>query len=155
MRRPLLIIVLALVLPTAASAVPKAPGDGSLSVRDGEGMLSLVVRGAALGRFDSGLLTVEVADGNCEGPLVWGAERERPVIDHLGQIVACVYSGQNVRFRLVGGKQELKIQRGRDIDLSVVGRGHGQIRGQSGQYSLNGGDYIALPDEIRKITIGG
>ena len=155
MRPALLTFLLALLLPAAAAAAVRAPGDGSLSVRDGDGMVTLVVRGAAIGRFDSGVLTVAVADGDCDGPLVWGAERERPVIDHLGQIVACVFSGQNVRFRLVGGKQDLRIQRGRDIDLSAVGRGFGSIRGIGGQYSLNGDAYVPLPDDVRRFSLGG
>ncbi len=52
------------------------------------------------------------------------------------------YTGAGMRFRIIGGRYRIVIQ-GRGIDLSVVGKGFGSIKGDPGQfgvYSLDGAD---------------
>jgi hypothetical protein len=99
--------------------------------------------------------------GDCDEPLVWGAEREIPRTDELGFVTRCVYSGRNVRFRLVGADQVVRITNAKDADVSVVGRGSVILKasplallGRAGTYSLNGGDYLPLPDIAKRITLG-
>ena len=164
MRRTLLIAVLAaLAVPAAALAAQAAPGDGTLSVREGEGTVQLELRGAILGRFGSGALWVDnPRAGHCDGPLVWGADVEKPrfIVDQeTGETtLRCVYTGLNIRFRLVGGDHDVTIVRGRDVSISAVGRGKGFLKGtgglMDGSYALDARDYVSLPDEGRKLTVG-
>jgi hypothetical protein len=173
MRRTALISVLcALLLPVAAWAGPTVVGDGSLSVRNGDGTVRLDLnRGVVIGRLGSG--TVELmgaADQGCTSALVWndgeqvvGAIVSRTTVDG-NVVVRCVYAGQNLRFRLLGSDAETIRLIGDNISLSAVGRGRGQIRGQSsllnpkraltdGTYALNGDDYISLPDDTQRFPL--
>jgi hypothetical protein len=164
MRRTLLLTLLAaLAVPASALAVQAAPGDGTLSVREGEGTVQLELRGAILGRIGSGSLWVDNPKaGHCDGPLVWGADTQTAkfVVDTETEVafLRCVYTGLNMRFRLVGGDHDIKIVRGRDVAISAVGRGKGFLKGMGGptdgSYSLDARDYVSLPDEGRKIAIG-
>jgi hypothetical protein len=164
MRRTLLVTLLAaLAVPASALAVQAAPGDGTLSVREGEGTVQLELRGAILGRIGSGSLWIDNPKaGHCDGPLVWGADIEKPrfVVDPLTgeSSLRCVYTGLNIRFRLVGGDHDVKIVRGRDVAISAVGRGKAFLKGMGGladgSYSVDARDYVSMPDEGRKITIG-
>jgi len=164
MRRTLLISLLAtLAVPAAAVASSASPGDGTLSVREAEGTIQLELRGAVLGRIGSGALWIDDPKaGHCDGPLVWGADVEKPrfTVDAETGLTTlrCVYTGANMRFRLVGGDHDIHIVRGRDVSISAVGRGKGFLKGtggtSDGTYALDARDYVSLPDEGRKITIG-
>jgi hypothetical protein len=165
MRRTLLLTLLAfLVLPAGAAATRAAPGDGTLSIRDGEGTVQILLRGAVIGRMGSGTLRIDnPRNDDCASPLVWGAETATPepliVTGELGiRQTRCIYSGRDVRFRLVGGEQDISIVRGRAIAISAAGRGEAFLRGTGGLtdgvYSLGGRDYVSLPDLGRWINIG-
>jgi hypothetical protein len=56
--------------------------------------------------------------------------------------------GTKVRFRIIGGSFKIVV-RGRGINLSLVGKGNvtlnGADTGDDGTYSVNGGDYSAVP----------
>ena len=75
-----------------------------------------------------------------------------PIID----IHCHVFTGKDIRFRLIG--QNLVRLDGKNISLSVVGRGPVAIKGAGGltdgTYSVNGGDYTSLPDEIKRFVLG-
>ncbi len=161
-RFALLPLLVALVVPAAASAVRTSPGDGTLSVRNGEGMVKLSVRGVIIGRFDSGRLIVDAPkDGDCDMLEVWGATREKPIADDDGVVYRCQFSGPNIRFRFVGGLHQIQIGRvavpARDIDLSVVGRGTAFLKGSAnlldGVYSRNGEPFAPLPDEGVRLQV--
>jgi hypothetical protein len=165
MRRTLLVTLLAiLVVPTAALAVQAAPGDGTLSVREGDGTVQLQLRGAILGRIESGSLWIDdPKTGLCDSQLVWGADdTETRAVFSKGEFeLRCVYTGVNIRFRLVGGVHDISIVRGRDVAISAVGRGTAFLKGRGGltglpdgTYSLDGGDYVSLPDAGRELEIG-
>jgi hypothetical protein len=160
MKRLLLTCALVLLAAPAALAATAAPAEGTLSVRNGDGNVTLTLRGGAIiGRFASGTISVEVPDsGDCDEPLVFGAEREVVKTDELGFVTRCVYSGRNLRFRLVGAEQLVRITNAKDADLSVVGRGSVILKAaapfRSGTYSLNGGDYVPLPDVAKRIVLG-
>jgi hypothetical protein len=130
--------LLALTLPVAALAALDV-GEGTLSVEDGRGKVSLQARGGVFGRLDRGTLTVyDTTPGDANFPVVTGADE--PEFFLTGNGVR--YRGTGIRFRVVGGGFKLLIQ-GRGIDLSVVGKGSGFIEGDTlepGVYSLDGAD---------------
>jgi hypothetical protein len=165
MGRTLLLTLLAiLALPTAALAAQAAPGDGTLSVREGDGTVQLQLRGAILGRIGSGSLWIDdPKNTDCAAQLVWGEDdtETRAVFSNGEFELRCVYTGQDIRFRLVGGMHDISIVRGRDVAISAVGRGTGFLKGRGalsglpdGTYSLDGGDYVSLPDAGRQLEIG-
>ena len=155
----------ALAVPAGALATRTMPGDGTLSVRSGDGIVVLdLARGAVIGRIAKGTVTVvDPKGGDCDAPLVWdNGERaeavERSMLGELGQREpACVFTGTNMRFRLVGGKNHV-ILSGTDISVSAVGRGFVLLRGtrrvQDGSYSLNGEPYESMPDQSLQLTLG-
>ena len=159
-------LLAALALPAAALAAQTAPGDGTLSVRDGEGTVQLELRGSILGWIGSGTLWIDDPKaGHCDGPLVWGADLEKPrgIVDQeTGEFVLrCVYTGTNMRFRLVGGDHDITIVRGRSVSISAVGRGTVFLKGRGaftdlpdGTYSIDGRDYVSLPDVGKEFEIG-
>jgi hypothetical protein len=165
MRRTLLLTLLAfLALPAGATATRAAPGDGTLSVRDGLGTVQIQLRGAIIGRMASGTLRIDnPRNDDCAEPLVWGAETWTPepviVTGELGiKQTRCIYSGRDVRFRLVGGEHDISIVRGRSIAISAAGKGEAFLRGTGGLtdgvYSLDGRDYVSLPDLGRWLNVG-
>jgi hypothetical protein len=154
MRRLLtVLLVLALAAPVAAFARTAVPGDGSLSVRNGDGQVRMTVRGAVIGKVERGWLTVIDPVRNCDALLVWEADvppREWTTAD--GE-TACTYRGTDLRFRFVGGLNELRVG-GAGIYLSSVGKGSVRLKGTGGTYAVNGGRYQALPGEWTREQIG-
>ena len=150
MRRAFAIFVLAgiLAIPAVALASRHDANDGTLSVRNGVGKIYIGARGAVIGRFDSGSLKVfDPADGDPVAVQVWGAESRRDITD-----TTTVWSGQNVRFRVVG-RFRMRINNGSDIDLSAVGHGTVGLRGDDsagpdGTFWINDGPRRSLPNPI-------
>jgi hypothetical protein len=139
MRKTILCLaLLALILPVAALAVVDA-GDGTLSVEDGRGKVSLQARGGVFGRLDRGTVTVwDTSPADASFPVVTGADQPEAFLADGG----VRYRGAGIRLRVIGGGFKLLIQ-GRGIDLSVVGKGSGFIEGDTlepGVYSLDGAD---------------
>jgi hypothetical protein len=162
-RTAIVIMLLAVLAPVAAWAGPSALGDGTLSVRNGDGAVRLDLdRGVVIGRIGAGALTLYApADLDCGTALVWD-EGEQIIGDiKLARldgedVEACVYRGENLRFRLVGADAETIRLAGENVSLSAVGRGRGQIKGRPGDskqsrsdgtWSLNGEEYTSLPDD--------
>lgn len=141
----------ALAVTAAATAARPGPAeDGTLSVRDGRGLVQLRLTGGVIGRFGSGKLTVTDSLADTETVVVRGAERVR---DLNG--LTTVYSGTNIRFRIADERKiTIKINAAK-INLSAVGLGDAWLDGRGnldlgvyfdGSYSLNGGPYKSLPD---------
>lgn len=126
--------------------------DGTLSIKDGDGMVQLSSRGSMIGRFERGKVTITDANPyDLRRPVVLGAERTT-----YRSAKTVVYSGKDVRIRIGGGLVHIRIE-GRGIYLSAVGRGRGLIKGTGsvpngifydGVWSLNDEDYRSLPDEL-------
>ena len=163
MRRSVLpALLLLLALPGVAGALGGAQADGTLSVRNGDGVVSLDLRGVVIGRIASGKLTVfGPKEGSCDAPLVWGAEDERlqAARDRITGLsrLRCVYSGTAIRFRLVGGQNELRAT-GEGISISAVGSGFVELKGKGGAdgtYSRNGAEYLSLPDRGASFELTG
>jgi hypothetical protein len=144
-------LVAALVVPAAALATPRAADDGTLVVKNGDGYVFVSGRGAIIGSCDN--CRVRTFDPDPEdgtGPIVNGAEDHDDVSEGVD-----VYSGTDVRFRMIGGAFKVRIW-GSGIDLSVVAKGWGRIRGadsNTGWYALNGEDRRLLPSDLTKFVL--
>jgi hypothetical protein len=144
-----------LVLPAAAGALQRSPGDGTLVVDNAKGVVFLNVRGGIIGRFDQG--TIEITDpieGDGPPPVVRGYQQARDSAPKRIQ-----YSGDDVRFRLIGGLYRVRIA-AQGIDVSVVGKGAAVLNGsgftdlQTGRYSLSGGPWQSMPSVATHFTLG-
>ena len=134
----LLLALLALGLPVAGLAGQSA-GEGTLSVEDGRGKVTIQARGGVIGRLDRGTVTIyDLTPEDTNVPVVFGDDQPVVLLGETGT----KYTGTGMRFRVIGGRYRIVIQ-GRGIDLSVVGKGFGSIKGDPGQlgvYSLDGAD---------------
>lgn len=164
MRRALLItVVLALAIPVAAAARTLVPGDGSMVVRSGDGLVRLIdFKGAILGRIANGtLVIVDPKGGDCDALLVWDADDSWPRVRTVGDdtVLECVFkTTSGMRFRIVGGTNTVRVN-ARGIALSAVGQGLGYVRGskvaaEDGTYSVDGSDWRSLPEDGRFVRVG-
>src|SRR2546425_8550360 len=145
MRRLLTFAVLAaLALPGAAAARTQGVSDGTLSVRDARGTITISGRGGVIGSFARGFVTInDPVDGDGTGPVVTGDDWSK-----FRDATTTTWGGTKVRFRIIGGSFRIVVK-GRGINLSLVGTGKvtvdGAGTGDDGSYSVNGGEYLALP----------
>jgi hypothetical protein len=172
MRRTAAILVLsALLVPAAAWAGKAVLGDGTLSVRNGDGTVRLDLdRGVVIGRVGEGAIQLFLADDPaCAAPLVWNEGEpvvgvaELRSLDGVDDVPVCIYRGErgaSLRFRLLGSDAATIRIVGDNISLSAVGRGKGSIRSRGelrldgtpkpdGTWSLNGADYVSLPEKAQ------
>jgi hypothetical protein len=138
-------LLVALALPAVSAAHVHGATDGTLSIRDGRGKITMSVRGGVIGSFAAGSVTItDPIDGDGTGPIVSGNNwsRERSV-------TTTSWGGTKVRFRIIGGAFRVVV-RGRGINLSLIGKGNVKLEGagtdNDGSYSVNGGDYSPIPD---------
>ena len=140
MRKSLVLVaLLALVVPLAGYAAVRA-GEGTLSVDDGRGKVTVRARGGVIGRLDRGSITIfDLTPGDANQPVVIGDDQPVRLVGENG----IQYRGAGLRFRVIGGSFRVLVQ-GRGIDLSVVGKGDGFIEADDsldpGVYSLDGAD---------------
>jgi hypothetical protein len=134
----------ALALPAASAAREQGATDGTLSVRDARGTVTISVRGGVIGSFARGSVRIsDPVDGDGTGPIVTGDEwsNERDA-------TTTTWGGTRVRFRIIGGSFRIVVK-GRGINLSLVGKGNVTLDGagtlDDGSYSVNGGEYLAMP----------
>ena len=144
----LLLVVLATAVPAAASAAvsetaarPLDKGDGTLAVKNAQGRVIVNARGALLGRLDDGGLTVLDLTPNDDSDFQVFGYDQKPIYRQNGTVV---YSGANIRFRLVGGAYSVAIT-GKGINLSAVGRGTVQGIGVTdGLFSTDGQPFRSI-----------
>ena len=164
MRKALVLFtLLALGIPAAGAAAPSAD-DGTLSVEDGRGKVSIDARGAVIGRLASGTLTIwDLTPEDTSLPVVWGDDLPVRLVGETG----VRYSGTGMRFRVIGGRYRIVIS-GRGIDLSAVAKGWASLRAELGAfdpgiYSVDGADCSSirevasckpLPELERRFTLG-
>lgn len=146
MRRllPLALLALALALPAGVAARTQSSSDGTLSVKDGRGVITIQGRGGVIGSFAKGQVLInDPVDGDGTGPIVTGGEWSKDRTE-----TATVWGGTKVRFRIIGGTFRIVV-RGRGINLSFVGKGSVILNGagtdDDGSYAVNGADYNLLP----------
>ncbi len=155
-RLVLLVVLLALAVPSAAWALRSAPGDGTLSVVRGDDYVALNIRGAVLGRTSGSIEIVDPKEGDCSAESVWGSRLPRESETRTGLLV-CRYTGTNLRFRLVGGRQWVRVY-GPDIGISAVGRGtvwlQNRYEDKVGTYSFDAERPAVLPTKLTQFTLG-
>jgi hypothetical protein len=139
MRRTVVFLtLLALATPFAAAAAVRAPGDGTLSIRDLDGTITVTIwsKGGVIGRCDQCNLFLDErmrAEDGLE-PVVTGA-RGRD-LDDDGASERFV--GRDLRWKVMDSPLRMVIRRGVDVDLSIVGKGRFLISGTAGTFVLNG-----------------
>lgn len=143
-----------LALPSAAYAFRTTPGDGTLSVKGGSGVVVIVARGGVIGQIDRGRVMIDDPNPDDGGlPVVSGYERLIGMSD-----TRWLYSGTDLRFRLFGGLLRIRIV-GTGINLSFAGRGSVTLVGaglfDNGLVSFDGGDtYRPLPPVLTTVPVG-
>jgi len=131
--------LLALALPAGSSAAVRAPGDGTLSVRDLDGSITVLAKGGVIGRCSQCVLILDEWKTDEILPVVTGAGVNRTDLDDDGSKER--FAGKDLRWKVMGGSFSMKVRNGVDVDLSLVGKGRVLgIRGTNGTYVLNGGD---------------
>jgi hypothetical protein len=154
-----LLCLLALSLPVLGFAAAQG-GEGTLSVEDGNGKVTLQARGGLIGRLDRGSIVIhDLTPDDAHEPYVFGDDQPVRFVGELG----IRYGGAGLRFRLVGGRYRVVIE-GRGIDLNVVAKGAGTIvaadTGDPGVYSLDGADCRnapgtckPLPEQVKRFQL--
>jgi hypothetical protein len=146
-RASLTLLVCLLVLPTAAFAASRAPGDGTLVVRDANvKTLKVSGRGTIFGRLDRGKITIVDynPDDNAEPQVVGWKTKVAGADDGIW-----TYSGNDMRFRFFGGRYTIRLWGpGANVALSAVGRGSIVVTGSGtiddGEYAVNGGTFTPI-----------
>ena len=138
-------VLVALALPAASAARNQGASDGTLSVRDGRGTITISGRGGVIGSFSRGSVMIsDPVEGDGTGPIVTGDDF--PPVEKND--TTTTWRGTKVRFRIIGGAFRIVVK-ARGINLSLVGTGKvtldGAGTGDDGSYSVNGGDYLAIP----------
>ena len=154
--------LLALALPLAATAAKKA-GEGTLSVENARGKVTVQAKGAILGRISVGSVVVyDLTPNDAYEPYISGDD----YVKLVGE-TGIQYGGRNLRFRLIGGAYRIVVK-GTGIDLSVVANGMALLEGDpnapggAGVYSTDGTDCRTnggagckpLPDKAKFVKLG-
>jgi hypothetical protein len=146
-----LLALLALTLPVAGLSAQRA-GEGTLSVENGRGVVTVQARGGVIGRLDRGSVTIfDLTPEDANDQYVFGDDQPVELVGETG----IRYRGAGIRYRLIGGSFKIVIN-GRGIDLSAVGKGSGSIRAElaaedPGVYSLEGVDCRKDPDSCNPL----
>lgn len=136
-RTVVLLTLLALAAPFAATAAMRAPGDGTLAVRGLDGQIRVAATGAIVGRCGECKLFVDERwESSTINPVVVGARG----VDQDDDGDRDFYEGKNLRWRVLGGSFFLRVRAGKDVDVSVIGKGVVWIRGTAGSYTVNESD---------------
>ena len=151
MRKLLVLFLIALAVPAAAFPQGGAkPANGTLSIREGRGVVQLDARGSMTGRLNGRLTVTDFRPYDSKRPIVYGATKTI-----YRNEKTTVYQGKNVRFRLGGARFVIRMD-GKAIFLSAIGRGTGTLDGAGdptanlfydGVWSLNDEPPHSLPDE--------
>ena len=174
MRKILLAALAALLLLPAvafADREARATKAGTLSVKDGDGMIYINGKGALIGRIDKvqRIILVDVVEDEGSAPSFTGCDggsgKEKSTEDGDGTYTVC--RGAKIKFKLIGGTFRMRINGGTGIDLSVVGQTKAdqvQLDGDEdaeldfdyndGTYSFDGDSYRSLPDKLKKFQLG-
>ena len=149
MRKLLVLLVVFLTLPAAAYSQLRAQ-NGTLSVREGRGVVQLDARGSMTGRVNGRLTVTDPKPFDTKRPVVYGATKTV-----YRNAKTTVYQGKNVRFRLGGARFVIRME-GKAIFLSAIARGTGTLDGNGdpaqnvfydGVWSLHDEPYHSIPDE--------
>jgi len=149
MRKTVLLVALALLIPAAAQSSSSVPQNGTLSIREGRGIVQIDARGSMTGRANGKITITDPKPYDNKRPVVYGATKTI-----YKNVKTTAYQGKNLRFRLIGARFVFRVQ-GTKIFLSAIARGTGSIDGTGdpaanifydGVWSLNDSAYQSLPD---------
>jgi hypothetical protein len=148
MHRRVFLCVLACAVGFAGAGAASASASTSIELLDGSGRAVLNLRGAVLGGFESGRITVTRHVGvDRVVVIVSGADWMEVVNERT-----TIYGGSEIRFRVFHGSWRVRIQ-GSGIDATAVGRGTVGLAGR-GQYSLAGKrPFLPWPVEYQTIKL--
>jgi hypothetical protein len=154
MRRLLTLCALvALGLPAAIQAATESSADGTLAIKNATGTIRLKANGVIIGHADKVVQMIVTDEDKTDGRLIVLGAKRVPLTATKTQ-----YSGEDVRFKLLGGDNTVFI-RGSGISLSVVGEGKVSLDGGSvvndGKYSIDDGPFKGLPDSYQTFSFGG
>ena len=114
------------------------PGDGTLSVRDLDGSISVHVKGGVIGRCSQCVLLLDEWKDRRDPPGRHGRAKGTDLDDDGSKER---FAGKDLRWKVMGGSFSMIVRKGDDVDLSLVGKGRVDwIRGTGGSYVLNGGE---------------
>ena len=144
----------ALALPAGIQAATHAgTADGTLAVKNATGLVLVNANGVIIGHADKARITITDADSTDGRVIVLGYEKKVSLSP-----TKTVYSGEDMRFKLLGGDNILFI-RGSGISLSAVGEGKVSLDGgnvaNDGKFSVDDGPFQGLPDSIHTFSFGG
>ena len=139
-------LLVTLALPAASAARTSGASDGTLSVQDARGTITISARGGVIGSFARGSVTIsDPIEGDGTGPIVTGDDF--PPVEKND--TTTTWRGTKVRFRIIGGSFRIVV-RGRGINLSLVGKVNVTLDGagtvDDGSYSVNGAEYLPMPE---------
>jgi hypothetical protein len=151
----LTVLLFTLAVPAVAFAFVADSNDGTLSVKAGVGRVIVNFSGAAVGRLGHGRISAtDPVQSDGAGVQFFGCSKLR---EPTAATTVC--SGDNIRFRAIGGKY-LILVRGSGIYLSVVGQGTVALDGSGenpgvgdGAYSFNDKPYRSLPNSFTVFTL--
>jgi hypothetical protein len=161
MRKLLVLFLVLLVAPAAAFARPMPPppaANGTLSIREGRGVVQLNARGSITGRLSGKIAITDPNPYDTKRPIVHGSSKTVYRSENT-----VVYRGRNLRFRLIGTLFQVRIE-GRAIFMSAIGRGKGALDGDGdveenifydGVWSLNDEPYRSIPDDPTSFELAG
>lgn len=159
MRKLLVPFLLLLLLPATAFAkqpLPPPGDNGTLSIREGRGIVQLNARGSITGRLRGRITITDPTPFDAKRPMVYGATKTT-----CKSAKKVVYQGRNLRFRLIGAQYTIRLE-GRAIFMSAIGRGKGMLDGDGdvqqgifydGVWSLNEEAYHSLPDGLTRFEL--
>src|SRR6266516_7828100 len=100
-------VLVALALPAASAARNQGSADGTVSVRDARGTITISARGGVIGSFTRGSVTInDPVDGDGTGPIVTGDDF--PPIER--NETTTTWRGTGVRFRIIGGTFKIVVR---------------------------------------------
>jgi hypothetical protein len=154
MRKLLILCLIALAIPATAfsrASAPLPPGaNGTLSIREARGVVSLYARGSMTGRLNGRITITDAKPYDARRAIVYGATRTIYKNEKT-----TVFQGRNLRFRAIGALFQIRAE-GKAIFVSALARGRVTLDGAGdvnqnifydGVFSLNEEAYRSLPDD--------
>jgi hypothetical protein len=151
----ILLVTAALAGPSAVLAETSTKGDGTLSVKDANGMITLSARGIVFGRIDNGW--IRIVDYRPDDDNTF-EDFGTCAITRFPDDQTTVCRGTSLRFRFAAGRFDVRLG-GRRVNVTAVGRGTGTIDAADtaldpGTYSVNGDAYEPLPFFASSFVLG-
>jgi hypothetical protein len=169
MRRTVVIcaVLAAFAVPATALGMSLAAGDGTLVVQNGSAprgvaVVTLVIRGAAIGQITGGgrIVIEDLTPDNGSPPEVTGFGWHKSIDATKSSDAYDIWGGTDTfRFRAVGDTYRITIY-GSGVGLVAGGSGNAIVTGSAdvpasdGRYSVNGNDFRSLPASPTKLSIG-